>query len=161
MSSHTACAAACPSNALGSDVRISDLQEFVKDNCRTAKIKNITKDISSSYGENPKTTFLCDASMGNISRPGEKSKRNIQGERILQHTRLPKSTRKQDCLGTCAVRRKTRQKTAGLSGRRSVFVWCGKWGLAAGRDFYESTAAVPHSRVLGGGNRFSHYHTRV
>ncbi len=37
------------SNTMGSDVRISDLQEIVKDNCRAAK--NITKDISSSKVE--------------------------------------------------------------------------------------------------------------
>ena len=39
------------------------------------KIENITQDISSSYGQNPKSTFLRDASMDSIRTDGE----NVNG----------------------------------------------------------------------------------
>ena len=37
------------------------------------KIENITKDISSSYGQNPKSTFLCDVSINSILQHSENS----------------------------------------------------------------------------------------
>lgn len=40
-----------------------------------AKIENITQDISSSYGQNPKSTFLRDASMDSIRTDGENIKK--------------------------------------------------------------------------------------
>jgi len=44
------------------------------------KIRNITKDIISSYGKNPKSDFLRDASMSSIRNPNEKAKQNPVGE---------------------------------------------------------------------------------
>jgi hypothetical protein len=146
---------------LGSDVRISDLQEFVKDNCRTAKIKNITKDISSSCGKTRSLHSFVMLLWITYHGPAKKAREIFKGNAFCSIPICQNQPESRIASGhvPCGARRD--KKTAGLSGRRSVFVWCGKWGLAAGRDFYESTAAVPHSRVLGGGNRFSHYHTRV
>lgn len=44
------------------------------------KIENITQDISSSYGQNPKSTFLRDASMDSIRTDGE----NVNGDYSLE-----------------------------------------------------------------------------
>lgn len=44
------------------------------------KIENITQDISSSYGQNPKSTFLRDASMDSIRTNGE----NVNGDYSLE-----------------------------------------------------------------------------
>lgn len=44
------------------------------------KIENITQDISSSYGQNPKSTFLHDASMDSIRTDGE----NVNGDYSLE-----------------------------------------------------------------------------
>ena len=41
------------------------------------KIKNITQDISSSYGQNPKSTFLRDTSMSYITQDDESVKRSL------------------------------------------------------------------------------------
>lgn len=46
------------------------------------KIENITQDISSSYGQNPKSTFLRDASMDSIRADGE----NVNGDYSLKGT---------------------------------------------------------------------------
>lgn len=46
------------------------------------KIENITQDISSSYGQNPKSTFLRDASMDSIRADGE----NVNGDDSLKGT---------------------------------------------------------------------------
>ena len=46
------------------------------------KIENITQDISSSYGQNPKSTFLRDASMDSIRTDGE----NVNGDYSLKGT---------------------------------------------------------------------------
>lgn len=46
------------------------------------KIENITRDISSSYGQNPKSTFLRDASMDSIRTDGE----NVNGDYSLKGT---------------------------------------------------------------------------
>lgn len=46
------------------------------------KIENITQDISSSYGQNPKSTFLRDASMDSIRTDGE----NVNGGYSLKGT---------------------------------------------------------------------------
>ncbi len=40
----------------------------------TSKIKNITKDTAGSYGNNPKTRFLRDASISKIAQNGEEVK---------------------------------------------------------------------------------------
>lgn len=46
------------------------------------KIENITQDISSSYGQNPKSTFLRDASINSIRADGE----NVNGDYSLKGT---------------------------------------------------------------------------
>lgn len=46
------------------------------------KIENITQDISSSYGQNPKSTFLRDASINSIRTDGE----NVNGDYSLKGT---------------------------------------------------------------------------
>lgn len=47
------------------------------------KIKNITQDITSSYGENPKSRFLRDVSMNRISENGEGVNGNVQFSEFL------------------------------------------------------------------------------
>ena len=44
------------------------------------KIRNITKDIVSSYGQNPKSNFLRDASMDSIRNPGETVNKKVSGK---------------------------------------------------------------------------------
>ena len=61
------------------------MRKLLKD---ITKIRNITQDIVSSYGQNPKSNFLRDASMNSIRNSGENVKALINSDKLLENALL-------------------------------------------------------------------------
>ena len=79
------------------------------------KIENITQDISSSYGQNPKSTFLRDVSMDSIRQNAQKDNREVPTEAEVKPESRPFATEKGTEAGLVwdqYVEKRLRPKTA-------------------------------------------------